>query len=1313
MYRFWEPVIEPLLERIQPKVIVEIGSDHGHNTRNLLEFSRRTRSTLHVIDPLPKYEVGEWQEQYQETLFVHLQPSLEVLESIESPDAVLIDGDHNWHTVFHELKALDKTSGDAFPLVLLHDVGWPYARRDLYYEPDRIPAPHRQPYRKQGMRPGSMRLDPRGGLNSHLFNAVEEGGPRNGVLTAVEDFMAESESELEFVLVPGINDLGILFQSDLGSRHPSAASFLDELQAPVLRQMLARVERLRVEAQIAHADTQRDLMETRTTLNDAHKALALAQSDRDASAAAVRALKAELETNTSALRNQLSQTEARVAQSKSDLEGLAVLANQLRSQVEAANAQYDALRSRRSVRLALGLARVASPVFSLARGREPDQTPAQEDFVEEVVGYQAEATELGPDDEEALRVEIMRGRPGSRRTDGPLVSIIVLTRNGAAHISALLDRLKESVYRSFEVIVVDNASTDETPEILKASRSYPLSVITNEWNVSFSAGNRQGVETATGDLLLFMNNDIDPINPGWLGAMVDAVESDESVVAAGAVLVYPVRQKPGTDLTVQHRGIDLGFKRHSVHAFNVAAANPLDDQLAGIVNVPAATAATLMVRRDAFEEVGGFNEGYVYGCEDVDLCLKLSEVGRIVVTGQAVLFHNESATQSAIGSEISTINHISNWQRFAETWAPRATRSILRDRLSGSHRWTRDDERTVAITLTHDDPSQGWGDYYTAHELGSAFAGAGWRVIYPERHGDRWYEIDDEVDLWVSLLDSFDVTKAPSGAVTIAWVRNWVDRWLDHPWFESYDLVVASSHKAASLLSARSRFDVPVVPLATNTDVFEPRPPNPTFESDYAFTGNNWGPGRKLTSILDVEPGERFLLFGLGWDKDQSMSRYWRGHLRYDLLPELYSSTKIVLDDTASPTLPYAFLNGRVFDALAAGALVLSDNVEGSLEMFDGKLPTYTSEIDLRRQLDHYLANEEERLSLVGELRERVASFHSYSTRPDDLLRVAIDNLERTQAAIKVDGLDGLTLGSSDGAMALALAGSLTRIGIPTVVHIQPEWDLPRNLAQDMVIHLRGTRAYVPKRAHLNVLWIVSHHDDLSPQEADRYDLVLVASQGFADSLRPRVSVPVVFMPLAADERHFHTVESRPELAPDVLYVGDRHAQSAPVVASAAEEGFSMGIYGRGWSDQAWNGLTIAEDVPADELAALYASSRVVLTSHDAESRKLGFVSHRVFDVLGSGGVIVSDEVAGLDELFGDLVPTYDGPDRLRESMQMLFEDDARRKEISNSATSLVATEHTFAQRATTIEGLVAPLLAKRPKDLEGESFGPLRRRGA
>ena len=214
MHRYWKSILQPVLRAYEPKVIVEIGSDTGKNTRNLLEHCRDSGETsLHAIDPVPRFPFEEWKSEFGESFVLHKAPSLEALRKIEFCDLALIDGDYNWYTVFHELKQLDamaKRGGRTFPLVFLHDVGWPYGRRDLYHDPDDIPEEDRHPFKRQGMVPGQSRLVDRGGLNYYFNNAVHEHGKRNGVLTAIEDFMEGSTRPFDFRTLPAFHGLGML-----------------------------------------------------------------------------------------------------------------------------------------------------------------------------------------------------------------------------------------------------------------------------------------------------------------------------------------------------------------------------------------------------------------------------------------------------------------------------------------------------------------------------------------------------------------------------------------------------------------------------------------------------------------------------------------------------------------------------------------------------------------------------------------------------------------------------------------------------------------------------------------------------------------------------------------------------------------------------------------------------------------------------------------------------------------------------------------------------------------------------------------------
>jgi hypothetical protein len=250
VFRFWDPVVEPLLTAASPAVIVEVGAQGGRNTMRLLDFGRRNACVVHVIDPAPDFDVADLERRYGEHFVPHVARSLEVLGEIAAPDAVLIDGDHNWYTVSQELRLLAERcerDGREFPLTLLHDIAWPYGRRDLYYDPLDIPATHRQPYELAGLVPDRSAPVSDGGFNEHLHNADHEGGPRNGVLTAIEDVLPELPGLVEFVSVPGGHGLAILVpEARMDKSQPLRARFERLQSADFLREHAEWLEAERI-----------------------------------------------------------------------------------------------------------------------------------------------------------------------------------------------------------------------------------------------------------------------------------------------------------------------------------------------------------------------------------------------------------------------------------------------------------------------------------------------------------------------------------------------------------------------------------------------------------------------------------------------------------------------------------------------------------------------------------------------------------------------------------------------------------------------------------------------------------------------------------------------------------------------------------------------------------------------------------------------------------------------------------------------------------------------------------------------------------
>jgi hypothetical protein len=260
MRAFWDYIVKPLLELVSPRIIVEVGTFNGDTTKKLLEFAAGCDCVVHTIDPNPGngFDLDGLRELYMERLVFHHNTSLAALPEIEGIGAALLDGDHNWYTVYNELRLLGErpSAGDgSFPLTLLHDVDWPYGRRDLYYDPETIPEDSRQPFERAGLVPGRAPLAEDGGINAGLRNAVMEGTPRNGVRTAVEDFLAQTDLELHFQDIPGLHGLGIIVPRPLLAENAELTAQLEQFESSEwLAAHCRRIEdaRVRMQASFQH-----------------------------------------------------------------------------------------------------------------------------------------------------------------------------------------------------------------------------------------------------------------------------------------------------------------------------------------------------------------------------------------------------------------------------------------------------------------------------------------------------------------------------------------------------------------------------------------------------------------------------------------------------------------------------------------------------------------------------------------------------------------------------------------------------------------------------------------------------------------------------------------------------------------------------------------------------------------------------------------------------------------------------------------------------------------------------------------------------
>lgn len=249
------------------------------------------------------------------------------------------------------------------------------------------------------------------------------------------------------------------------------------------------------------------------------------------------------------------------------------------------------------------------------------------------------------------------------------VSIIIPLYNSVEYTRKCLASLEATLKpEQFELIMVDNNSTDDTVDLLSSLPS-TVKIIRNSENLGFARACNQGARAASGNYLLFLNNDTEA-KPGWLEPLLECVERDHAIGAVGSKLLF-------SDGTIQHAGVLVIENQNSperlcprhvyygLPADTPQANNPREYQVL--------TAACLLVRKDAFADIDGFDEEYWNGYEDVDLCFKLRERNwKLVYQPASVLVHHESKS----GTErFSKVDH--NIRRLHVKWLGKVTPDVV------------------------------------------------------------------------------------------------------------------------------------------------------------------------------------------------------------------------------------------------------------------------------------------------------------------------------------------------------------------------------------------------------------------------------------------------------------------------------------------------------------------------------------------------------------------------------------------------------------------------------------------------------------
>ena len=248
-----------------------------------------------------------------------------------------------------------------------------------------------------------------------------------------------------------------------------------------------------------------------------------------------------------------------------------------------------------------------------------------------------------------------------KRTKSPKVSIVIPTKNAAELVEKCIADLRATAaYEPYEIVVIDHESDEPRLREYLASESVAgrLRVFPYRGPFNYAAMNNAAIRHTDGDFVLLLNNDVDGFSPGWLDQLVATMELDRRIAAVGALLHYP-------DGSIQHAGVILTPKRPCIaaHAGLPHDALGYQGRIRSLQEFSAVTAACMLVRRSAFEEVSGFDEVFPDDYNDIDLCLRLRQAGyKIVYNPQVQARHWE--TRSRRSKETAKDVYLARWREY-------------------------------------------------------------------------------------------------------------------------------------------------------------------------------------------------------------------------------------------------------------------------------------------------------------------------------------------------------------------------------------------------------------------------------------------------------------------------------------------------------------------------------------------------------------------------------------------------------------------------------------------------------------------------
>ncbi|MBT3518135.1 MAG: hypothetical protein HOC41_08885 [Candidatus Marinimicrobia bacterium] len=259
--------------------------------------------------------------------------------------------------------------------------------------------------------------------------------------------------------------------------------------------------------------------------------------------------------------------------------------------------------------------------------------------------------------------------------------------------------------------------------------------------------------------------------------------------------------------------------------------------------------------------------------------------------------------------------------------------------------------------------------------------------------------------------------------------------------------------------------------------------------------------------------------------------------------------------------------------------------------------------------------------------------------------------------------------------LAYGLKKYFERRGYRAIIQCKTEW---KNCGkkQDIILTLRGLTKYIPDPDQLNIMWLISHPNEITISELELFDHVFVASTKFAREIGKKTSVDIKVLNQCTDPEMFYPLQN-PAKEYDLLFVGNSRNIFRQILRDLLPTPFNLKVFGWGWAQFLDTELLGGTLIPNSQLNNIYNQTKILLNDHWQDMKVNGFISNRIYDGVASGSVIVSDKISELESLFPESVFCYETKEELDTITHKLLKSLPKARSIIG--------QHTFENRVNTL----------------------------